>query len=137
MELHGLKCHFATIVDVGCFSHTLDLAGDKFSTFHLSSFCMIGCSYGKSLDGNSSAVCGLYTRNASVTQGPPVAWMPLKVPNHGPLTAQECTRGRKIPGPPGTRMPTHTMHFRNIIHGLLHLSLESGSWSMYVFYTPD
>ena len=39
---------------------TSDLAGDKFSSSHLSSFCMIGCSYGKSLDCNSSAVCGLY-----------------------------------------------------------------------------
>ena len=40
VALRTLKVVFPTIVDVGCFSHTLDLVGDKFSTLYLSSFSL-------------------------------------------------------------------------------------------------
>ena len=34
----ALKIVFPSIVDIGCFPHTLDLVGDKFCTPHLDSF---------------------------------------------------------------------------------------------------
>ena len=40
VALRTLKVVFPTIVDVGCFSHTLDLVGDKFVTPCLSSFAV-------------------------------------------------------------------------------------------------
>ena len=40
VALRTLKVVFPTIVDVGCFSHTLDLVGDKFVTPYLSSFAV-------------------------------------------------------------------------------------------------
>ena len=38
VALRTLKIVYPQLVDVGCFSHTLDLLGEKFSTPHLSSF---------------------------------------------------------------------------------------------------
>ena len=40
VALRTSKVVFPTIVDVGCFSHTLDLVGDRFSTPYLSSFSL-------------------------------------------------------------------------------------------------
>ena len=42
-----LKVVFPTIVDVGCFSHTLDLVGDTFVTPHLLAIVQRQCYFGK------------------------------------------------------------------------------------------
>ena len=38
VAMRTVKVLYPTILDVGCFSHTLDIAGEKFNTPHLSEF---------------------------------------------------------------------------------------------------
>ncbi len=38
VAIRTLKIVYPSMLDVGCFSHTLDLVGGKFSTTHLSEF---------------------------------------------------------------------------------------------------
>jgi len=40
VALRTLKIVYPQLVDVGCFSHTLDLVGEKFCTPHLSAFTL-------------------------------------------------------------------------------------------------